>query len=354
MRITFVLPFAGLDGGVRVIATYARILHARGHEVTVISKHARPSPRLKARLKRLLGRETWHPPVPTPLLDFLGPRHKIVARPGPVCAADLPDADVVIASWWETALWVADLPAAKGRKFYLLQDYEVFHRPREVAATYELGLRMIAVSDYIRDAIMRNHGIADIAVVPNAVDHAQFTAPPRRRGPHPTVGFICSSATRKNVALAVEAVVKAREICPDLRVIVMGNQPHCPFLPDPLPGWISYRHAPPQAEIPALYAACDAWLLTSDHEGFGLPILEAMACRTPVLATRAGAAPQLIDGTNGQLLPSEAGAFAAAIAEIAGMDPADWQALSEAAHATAHGWSWEDATDRLETLLGAP
>ena len=36
MKITFVLPLASTNGGIRVVATYARILHERGHDVTVM------------------------------------------------------------------------------------------------------------------------------------------------------------------------------------------------------------------------------------------------------------------------------------------------------------------------------
>ena len=91
----------------------------------------------------------------------------------------------------------------------------------------------------------------------------------------------------------------------------------------PLPRGAQYRQRPPQAQIAAIYAACDLWLFTSRNEGFGLPLLEAMACRTPVLATRAGAAPDLIDGCNGVLLDSDPAAFAAEIARFHGMDGTD-------------------------------
>jgi glycosyltransferase involved in cell wall biosynthesis len=49
-----------------------------------------------------------------------------------------------------------------------------------------------------------------------------------------------------------------------------------------------------------VYADCDVWLFASFSEGFGLPIIEAMACRCPVVATRAGCAPDVIkEGVNG-------------------------------------------------------
>ena len=81
-----------------------------------------------------------------------------------------------------------------------------------------------------------------------------------------------------------------------------------------------------------------------------MPILEAMACRTPVLATRAGAAADLIDGTNGT--PE---AFADEIQRFADMSDAHWQGFSAAAYRTATSHTWQDATDRLlDIFAGKP
>ena len=53
MRVTFVLPRAGMSGGFRVVAIYADRLQRRGHEVKVVSTPA-PQPPLRSRVKRLL------------------------------------------------------------------------------------------------------------------------------------------------------------------------------------------------------------------------------------------------------------------------------------------------------------
>lgn len=355
MKITFILPINAIGGGNRVIALYARKLTERGHEVHAVSQpfDARQGAgrRLRNGVKRLLGRPVQRPrpPARSPLLDFLGARHRVLNRPGPPGPGDVPDADVIVATWWETAEWVAALPPEKGRKFYLLQGYEVFpHQPVDrVIATYALPLKKIAVSDYIRSEIETNHGATGIEVVHNAVDLAQFNAPPRPRNPALTVGFLYSPAEVKRAWLALEALEAARAQVPDLQAVLFGAHP----LPRPLPDWAQYEKSPEQSRIPALYASCDLWLFTSDNEGFGLPILEAMACRTPVLATAAGAAPQLIDGRNGRILPGEAAAFADAIAEFAAMPDAEWQNWSHAAHRTAQSHSWDDATDQLLALL---
>lgn len=352
MHITFVIPFAGFAGGIRVVAIYAQHLQARGHIVTVVSTARRSPPRWRDKVQYALGlRSPPPPPRLAPWFDALGERHIRLDTPGPVRAEDVPDGDLVIATWWQTAEWVAGLPAEKGRKAYLLQDCEALdHSPSDrVASTYMLDLTKVAVSNYIRRTIRDRFAVQDeIIVVPNAVDTDQFQAPPRSRNATLTVGFLYSPAPRKNIRLALASLDQARAICPGLRVLAFGPAPD-PTVP--LPDWVEYHDFPAQDRIAQLYAACDLWLFPSEREGFGLPILEAMACRTPVLATRAGGAPDLIDGANGLLLPDDPAAFAAAIRQFYEMPAEAWTEWSDAAYQTAARNDWNTATDRLLAAL---
>ena len=94
------------------------------------------------------------------------------------------------------------------------------------------------------------------------------------------------------------------------------------------------------------------WLFSSRSEGFGLPLLEAMACRTPVIATPAGAAPEVCAGGGGILVPIDDPAdMARAIERVAGLPEAAWREMSDKAHATASRYTWDDATDRFEAAL---
>src|SRR5438067_549849 len=45
---------------------------------------------------------------------------------GPISAGDVPDGDIVLATWWETVEWAAALPASKGAKVHFMQDYEIW------------------------------------------------------------------------------------------------------------------------------------------------------------------------------------------------------------------------------------
>ncbi len=104
--------------------------------------------------------------------------------------------------------------------------------------------------------------------------------------------------------------------------------------------------------LKTIYAQCDAWLFGSRVEGFGLPILEAMACRTPVIATPAGAAPELIAQGGGILVPPESPqAMADAIITLCQMAQRDWLNLSAQAYACALNYDVNQACRQFESVL---
>jgi alpha-1,6-mannosyltransferase len=71
------------------------------------------------------------------------------------------------------------------------------------------------------------------------------------------------------------------------------------------------------SDLVNFYAGCDLFVFPSFYEGFGLPILEAMACARPVVAARAGAFPEFVDESVGMLAePNSARSMAEAIAAL--------------------------------------
>jgi len=116
---------------------------------------------------------------------------------------------------------------------------------------------------------------------------------------------------------------------------------------------VDFALDPSQTVMNKIYGSCDVWMVGSRSEGFGLLPLEAMACRTPVVATDVGAAPQIInEGINGHLTPIEhPKLMAARAAEILRLADAEWLMMSRAAFESSHSYTWDDATDRLEQVL---
>jgi glycosyltransferase involved in cell wall biosynthesis len=272
---------------------------------------------------------------------------------GAVGDQDLPDADVLIATWWETAEWVAHVTRRKGAKAYFIQHHEVFdYLPTErVRATWRMPLQKITISKWLVELAAREYDDHKVALVPNAVDLAQFYAPPRGRQRRPTVGVLYSSIKWKGLDVSLRALERVAKRFPELHLIAFGSEPVCRQLP--LPPGTSFYHLPAQECIRDLYSACDVWLCGSYSEGFHLPPLEAMACRCPVVSTRVGGPIDIIEpGRNGYLVPvGDAEALADRLVDVLCLDDARWRAMSDAAFATASRYTWDDATDLMESSL---
>jgi len=353
LRITFVMALAWMDGGTRVISIYADRLRRRGHDVRVVSR-AKRLPGLRSRMRTLLTSGKWPRRQRYPShLDAVAVPHRILPAGLPITEADVPDGDVVIATWWETAEWVAGYGPAKGAKAYFIQGYDGWgaNPVARVDATWHLPLHKIAIAQWLVNRAARC-GDTQVSLVPNSVDTAQFHAPPRGKQPRPTVGLLYTAIPAKGIDLALAAIRTAARDVPNLHVIAFGHEELNPELP--LPAGAEYYRNPPQDQIKDLYARCDAWLFPSRSEGFGLPILEAMACRTPVLAMPAGAAPELLASGGGRLVPAEdTTALAGAIREVVKLPDPEWRALSDTALTTVTRYSWDDATERFEAALYA-
>jgi glycosyltransferase involved in cell wall biosynthesis len=344
-----------MSGGNRVIAIHAAALVARGHEVVIVHppfEQERVS-MLRHWLRRATGRSrSLQPPPACTYLTDAALDVRPLPRYRPVADADVPDGDVVIATWWETAEWVSRLSASKGAKLYFVQHHEVWPPLPEARcrATYRLPLKKIVIAQWLQDLMAREYGDADSALVSNAVDHELFHAPSRERQPVPTVGFIFSGQGWKGTSMAVEAIAAMRRELPQLRAIAFGS---CPLDdPSPMEG-IESTLNPPQDRLRDLYSQCDVWLSPSDSEGFGLPVLEAMACRTPVVSTRTGwAADGIVHHVNGALVePRDSAAMAREAVRILELAPDAWRRLSQAAYAAVAGLDWNHATQAFEQVL---
>jgi len=354
MRITFILPGRSLSGGARVVATYAQRLLRRGHDVHVAyRKRCWPEPwrvrgfaaRCGERVQSWLAGEKDH-------LSRLS-RDRLIATPAgrPILVDDLPDGDAVVATWWETADWVAALPPSKGRPFYLIQGYEVWgDQPERVDATWRHPMQKIIVSRWLADLARGRFGDSRAVLIPNGVDPQQFFAPPRDPHSPPTIGFAYSTTKLKGIDVALEVVRQVRQSLPELRVISFGTQR--PDAALPLPPDTVFHRRPPQDSLRHIYSSCDVWLLTSRREGFALPALEAMACRCPVVATRCGGPEDFVrDGDNGLLVDVDdaRGAADRLIELLRNKD--QLRLFSEAAQQTAAEFDWDRSTGLLEGVL---
>lgn len=351
MRITFALPdVANLSGGLRVVSQYTRHLLQQGHQVSFAVRRPRYAPSRKRKLLNLTGLGRPTPPLGLSRGHFTGIDVPIIHldEAKQVRAKDLPDADVIISTWWTTAEWADRLPPSKGRHIHFIQDYEDFYPEysKRVRAVYQQKNHKIVVAPWLNRKLLAEFGQVS-QVVMNGVSIDHFRAPERSRGQPPMIGFMYAQHPRKNCVLAIQTIRQLHDLRPDLRFIAFGTDQ----LPDYSPRCIAYERLPDQTRIPEIYRSCDLWLFVTRSEGFGLPILEAMASRTPVIATPAGAAPDLIDGRNGVLSSLDAGEFTKSVLDFLDRSPEEWQAASQAAFRTAQSRELAQAAQDFERAV---
>lgn len=358
MRITFVLPVLNLSGGTRVVFDYAARLASSGHDVKVLIP-SRRYPTLRQRAKELLAGQFYRA---LPELNQSTTKASSHADNSDVPVLfgrdrnglnpeDFPDADIVIATWWETAEWLIPLPRSKGKKVHFIQDHEIFpYLPVDrVKAVYRLPWPKIVVSTWLNELLVEEYGASDVTLVPNGVNLNQFSADLREKPKLPTVGMLWSMSDRKNSQMGFDAIKIVKSHISSLRANFFGSVPLPPEL-QKIP-WIDFAYKPEQSLIPHIYAACSVWLVPSISEGFGLPLLEAMAMGTPVISTKAGAAPTLVNSANGVLVDCNAKAMADAIEATLLHDHETWKLLSQNSQKTAIMNDLENSFSRFAVAI---
>jgi glycosyltransferase involved in cell wall biosynthesis len=267
LRVTILCPHVRVAGGVRAILTYADRLARNGHDVEIVVP-AGSAPR------------AWWRNVHGARRTFVGDLAARVSWVGRWRASRLRQADVLLATAWQSAPVVAKADASCGRKFYLVQHYEsLYHgRPDAVDATYRLPIRKIVISTWLRDVMREQFGAeADVLVTP--VDRRLFhPVPDARRMDRPRVLMLHHEYAWKGVADGLEAVARARRAGAHFVLVGFGVKP--PRRPLP---YDEFHANPPQETLARLYGGCDVYLCPSWDEGLGMPAMEAMACGAALL-----------------------------------------------------------------------
>lgn len=342
-----------MGGGIKVVAIYAKAFAQKGHDVVIISPPSQEMP-IKRKIKSFITGHGWPKSRLNPsYLDGLGLDHRVLDRWRPVIDLDVPDADVVIATWWETAEWVNALSDSKGTKVYFIQHHEVHeYLPVERSrATYYLPLHKIVIAKWLQNVMRTEYGDADVDLVPNSVDHSQFFSEVRGKQLVPTVGFLYSPSNYKGVDVTMLAINSLRIIFPNLRVIAFGA--YEPKEEGDFYDRTEFYCSPRQDKIRNLYTQCDVWITASRSEGFNLPAMEAMACRTPVVSTRAGWPEEaVVTGKNGVLVDvDDVKALTQGALSILALSDEEWREMSNNSYNTVASSSWQESVNQFEQAL---
>ncbi|MGB5133965.1 MAG: glycosyltransferase family 1 protein [Prochlorococcaceae cyanobacterium] len=180
----------------------------------------------------------------------------------------------------------------------------------------------------------------------------------RLLGGHSDTGKLLLYIGRLSAEKQIERIRPVLEAIPDARLALVGDGPHRQQLEAHFSGlpatFVGYLAG---EELAAAYASGDAFVFPSSTETLGLVLLEAMAAGCPVVGANRGGIPDIVtDGVNGCLYEPDgpdggAASLTAAVQRLLG-NPAERQALRQAARAEAERWGWAGATDQLRGFYG--
>jgi alpha-1,3-rhamnosyl/mannosyltransferase len=176
----------------------------------------------------------------------------------------------------------------------------------------------------------------------------------------PYVFYLGQWKAYKNLPILLEAFARVRHTHPDSQLVIAGDDPRHPevrqraaALPEGsvvLPGRL------PESAVPDLYRGAAVVVLPSRAEGFGLPVIEAMACGVPVICSDLPVLHEIADGVASFCDPNDPAAFAQSISAI--LDTPSNAGRRQLGIERARSFTWERAARQTvgayEEALGVP
>jgi glycosyltransferase involved in cell wall biosynthesis len=259
-------------------------------------------------------------------------------------------------------------PVASRRNVVVIHDLAALRHPEWYGAAYvawhgallpriaRRARRILTVSEFSRGELTGLLGVDPerVAVVPNGVDErfAPGVDPePARRalglGEKPYALVVGTRIARKNLA-ALGAASRALDDSGIELVAAGGTRSYMTGESGPARplGYVS------DELLPALYAGARVLLMPSLYEGFGLPVLEAMASGVPVVAANRGALPETCGGAALLADPDDARALADA-AVTAATDDGTRATLIEHGLGRAAAYTWERSARLTDEVIAA-
>src|SRR5688500_13839382 len=150
VKITVIVPFVNLTGGIRVLFDYANWLHDNGHDTTVVYPCSPYRFQLTADQQRQEFRKQLRSNVHVPWFPL---RCRLLRVPS-IQNDCLPVADLVVATAWPTVHDVARLDGSRGKKLHIVFHHESGTGPeRRIRSIYKLPFYRIAFSKFVQSSL---------------------------------------------------------------------------------------------------------------------------------------------------------------------------------------------------------
>ena len=323
LRIVYVTEDTGVGGGHRVVFEHLNGLAARGHE---------------CELWTLDGAPDWFD-LEVPVRTFED-YDALTAALEPVEA-------LKVATWWNTAAPVWRASVVHGIPVYFVQDIETSYYPDHphmhgpVMASYREEFRFLTTSQWVADRLRELN--LDPRIVPPGVDLETFHELDVEREEN-VVLTVGRTNPLKNLDLTLQAWSSMPNGRPELWMF--GIEPQLGERPG-----ARYFERPSDAEVNELLNRTTALVQTSRHEGFCLPLLEAMAAGAPVVCTDAhGNRDFCRDGDNCLMAQDDPASVRAALERLM-RDRELRERLSAEGRRTAERYAWPGLIDQVERFF---
>ena len=351
MIINFVVPFVEKTGGIQVVFTYANELQKRGHDVKIYYPFF-PYPMsytgiryIEKFMKTMFNgffRHRWR----VEWFNLLAPLKLVPV----INKHTIRDADAIIATAWPTAYDISLLPKNKGTKFYFIQHYEIWSGEKEkVDNSYKLELNQIVIAKWLRDLMIDRFNRKNVFICHNGINLSEFF-PDRlyKKQKHRfEILLLAHPVELKGMKDGIRVVNYLKENGYDvgLKLFGMGK---CDGIPDYAELYIN----PSKDELRRLYSNSDVYLFPSWQEGWGLTVIEAMACKCAVVGNEVGC---LLDiGKNGYNCmlskPHDVSTMVKNIIELID-DLSKLEEIRNNGYNTVQAMSWEKSFDKFERII---
>lgn len=292
MKINFIVPEISRTGGMNIIFQYANRLTAKGHDVvlytTIIPFNLHKNQirwyylkyQVRTALKWLFAGKNK---LPENIYPY---RFKIKFVPI-MLNMFVRDADASIATSWPTSYPVHHFSRSKGRKYYLIQDYEIWNSNLKlVDRSYTLPLKRIVCCRHMQN-LLREKFCSDSEMIFIGLDPERFHNRYKKYNNPRVILFNDHSLHNKNVEGSIYTAEKLKAEFPDLKFRAFGVKMY-----HKMPDFIEFTENPNDEQITRLYCEADIFIFASKYEGFGSPPSEAMACQCAVVANAISAVPE--------------------------------------------------------------
>lgn len=352
MKINIIIPFIHVTGGIKFFFEHANRLTELGHIVNVIYPL----------IPYYLGKSLFNPfswvdfvimfrnNLFTTYPNWYGKQINFkLKRVIKISNYTVPNADITIATAWPTGYDVVKLNAKKGKKVYFVLHYEIdMGIKRLVDKSYNLPIKLIALSNRTAQIISSKFNRKFVGIVTSGIDLDEFFNQYKKNNNPPRVLFYYDPSERKGGDDGLKALEIVKEKTTNFDIQIFGikepkhNFNNTTFIKKPVN----------LDKLRELYCKADIFVYPSRYEGFGMPPMEAMACKCATVTTNTGGVIDytIPDKTAIVVPPQNPKLLADGIVKLLS-DQNLLKQISFAGHNYIKNFTWEKSTKKFENLL---